>query len=267
MGCGASNAAGGVAPAPAAQQQAPVQQAHAPAAAPAPAHQPAAPAPSAAAQAPAEEPAAAPVQAHEEGEAKVQGGLPNKKPLKPLSWAEIRAKLPWDQSEDQKAQRQTLFKQFDVNGSGQLSLAEVDKAIRDVLAIGEIFDAKPVIIRAFEQVKALDGSKGVAANGLNNADFVSFSEFRLLLQYLYHFFVLFEFFHDIADVDGDAGRLSVNEFKAAKPQLASMGVQIADPEAEFVKIVATPGSNHILFSEFAEWALKKNLQYAVQETH
>ena len=42
-----------------------------------------------------------------------------------------------------------MFGQFDPNGNGYLSLAEVDKGIRDILNIEELFDCKPVIMRAF----------------------------------------------------------------------------------------------------------------------
>jgi hypothetical protein len=38
-----------------------------------------------------------------------------------------------------------MFKMFDPNNNGYLSLAEVDKGIRDVLCIDEMFDAKPAI--------------------------------------------------------------------------------------------------------------------------
>ena len=42
---------------------------------------------------------------------------------------------------------------MDMNQNGYLSLAEVDKGIRDVLKCDEIFSAKPVIIWAFNKAK------------------------------------------------------------------------------------------------------------------
>ncbi len=41
------------------------------------------------------------------------------------------------------------FNIFIQNGNGYLSLAEVDKGLRDVLNCEELFDAKPAIMRAF----------------------------------------------------------------------------------------------------------------------
>ena len=44
-----------------------------------------------------------------------------------IDWAEIRSKLPFERTEEQKAKRKDLFTQFDPNGNGFLSLAEVCK--------------------------------------------------------------------------------------------------------------------------------------------
>jgi hypothetical protein len=46
-----------------------------------------------------------------------------------------------------------MFIAFDPNANGYLSLAEVDKGVRDVLECEELFDAKPAIMRAFQAAK------------------------------------------------------------------------------------------------------------------
>ena len=48
------------------------------------------------------------------------------------------------------AARKKIFRGFDVNGNNWLSLAEIDKGLRDVLELPELFDAKPVIMRAYQ---------------------------------------------------------------------------------------------------------------------
>ena len=45
------------------------------------------------------------------------------------------AKLPTGTSEEEKEARDRLFQQFDPNGNGFLSLAEIDKGIQDVLGL------------------------------------------------------------------------------------------------------------------------------------
>jgi hypothetical protein len=45
---------------------------------------------------------------------------------------------------------------MDINENGFLSLAEVDKGLRDVLKTDDIFDCKPCIIRAFNACKSIN---------------------------------------------------------------------------------------------------------------
>jgi Ca2+-binding EF-hand superfamily protein len=47
-------------------------------------------------------------------------------------WA---AKLPIGKSDSENALRDELFRQFDPNGNGYLSLAEVDKGVQDILGL------------------------------------------------------------------------------------------------------------------------------------
>ena len=53
-----------------------------------------------------------------------------------------------------------LWFRNDVNGNGYLSLAEVDKGVRDVLQCDRLFHTKPVLIRAFESAKGCDATSG-----------------------------------------------------------------------------------------------------------
>lgn len=48
-------------------------------------------------------------------------------------WAELAEKLPYQKNAEQYKKRTELFNLFDPNGNGYLSLAEVDKGIRDIL--------------------------------------------------------------------------------------------------------------------------------------
>ncbi len=42
-----------------------------------------------------------------------------------IDWESINAKLPFERTDEAKEKRKDLFKQFDPNGNGFLSLAEV----------------------------------------------------------------------------------------------------------------------------------------------
>jgi len=169
------------------------------------------------------------------------------------NWAEIDAKMPIGTSETEHAQRMEMFKQFDPNGNGLLSLAEVDKGCRDVLGLHDIFDAKPVIMRAFQATKAA----GKAHSAHANADFVTHQEFRLLFVYLHQYMELWRLFEEIENPNEH--RIDINSFHKAIPKIRSWGVTVEDPEAEFHGIAK--GGHEILFQEFTDWALAKHLDH------
>lgn len=173
-----------------------------------------------------------------------------------VDWAKIRARLPVERTPEQKHKRFEMFKQFDPNGNGYLSLAEVDKGVRDILQVEEIFDAKPVMIRAFNAAKGANNAHISKGHNAHGADYIEVSEFRLLLVYLHKYLELWEMFEAL-DTSKDR-RVSLTEFKAAVPKIQSWGVKIPDPAAAFKEIDAN-GGGEILFDEFSDWALKKHL--------
>lgn len=186
--------------------------------------------------------------------------------VKQVNWTKIKAMLPYDRSPESVEERKKLWGQIDMNGNGYVSLAEVDKGLRDVFQIDEIFNCKPVIIRAFNAAKGI--GQGIKPPGwdeiqdryktraLDPVDYIERKEFRVLLIYLHEYTALRQLFDKI-DADHDH-RVSFEEFSLAVPLLRSMGQTIPSPEATFKEIDAD-GGGMILFREFSDWALKKNL--------
>ena len=170
-----------------------------------------------------------------------------------VDWAAMREKMPMEKTKEGKEARAALFLGFDPNGNGYLSLAEVDKGCRDILGLYDVFDAKPVIMRAFQAAKGANDKKGRSSRG---PDYVEKCEFRLLFVYLRQYFEIWQMFDEIDS--SDDRRVSLDEFKKAVPKLEEWGVTIADPEAEFKKI-DTNGGGMVLFAEFADYALKMAL--------
>lgn len=171
-----------------------------------------------------------------------------------IDWAAITAKLPTDKSDsDQKAKRKELFSGFDPNGNGVLSLAETEKGIRDVLQLDEVFDAKPAIIRAFQIAKNV--TKSTRSDGVGD-DYIEFREFRFFLLSLRQYFEYWAAFMR-TDADGDR-RINLKEFLAAKEKIMQWVGPIGDMEGEFKKIDKN-GGGYILFDEFVQWAISKNL--------
>lgn len=142
-----------------------------------------------------------------------------------------------------------------------LSLAEVDKAVRDVLGLDSLYSAKPVLIRAFQAAKDTSkGKKRPTRSGLSRDDYVEKDEFRLLLVYMRQYFEYFVAFNRI-DVNMDQ-KLSLEEFRLAVQEgtLEKYGVHVKEEEIEnvFGSIDGNEGGS-ILFDEFCHWAIQENL--------
>jgi hypothetical protein len=99
------------------------------------------------------------------------------------AWEEISAKLPAGDTEDDVKRRDEYWKFIDVNSNGYLSLAEVDKGLRDVVKLPELFHLKPVIIRAFNAAK-----NKLKAKNPHGDDYVSKAEFKYLVLYLRQYY-------------------------------------------------------------------------------
>merc|ERR1711863_79560 len=170
-----------------------------------------------------------------------------------INWEEINSKLPYQRNDEEKAKRRELFKQFDPNGNGYLSLAEVDKGMRDVLQCDELLDCKQAVNRSFHFAK--NKSQGDSKFG---DDLLEFREFRLFLQTLRQFFEYYQAFERIDT--GDDNRVSKEEFCSdkIKSSIETWVGKIEDMEAEFDTIDTNAGGQ-ILFTEFVDWALEKNL--------
>jgi len=177
-----------------------------------------------------------------------------------VDWESVSSKLPYERTPEAFAKRQELFNAFDPNGNGYLSLAEVDKGIRDVLQVDELFDAKPAIMRAFQAAKNVCP----AAEGSPGEDYVQRKEFRVLLQYLKHYFELWVMFQTI-DSAGDH-RINLEEFTTARPQINDWGITIEEgTEADVFGQLDSNDGGQVLFVEFCDWAIKQKLDLGEEE--
>jgi hypothetical protein len=78
-----------------------------------------------------------------------------RKANKKVDWAKVAAKLPWGKDKETATKRKMLFRQFDPNGNGLLSLAEADLGVVGVLNMGDVV-SKAVIMRAFQAAKGIN---------------------------------------------------------------------------------------------------------------
>ena len=165
-------------------------------------------------------------------------------------WARVQALLPVKKTAEDKERRIKLFKQFDPNGNGKLSLAEIDNACQKILELEKFTNnLQPILIRAYNAAKTLEKKE-------KDDEFVEFIEFRMLLVYIYHYFELMVMYDEI-DSSNDR-RVTLEEFKKAVPQIEKWGLKIKDPEATF-KSIDKNGGGVILFDEFCDFGTKSKL--------
>ena len=170
---------------------------------------------------------------------------------KNYDWAALLEKLPVKKNAEERAKRRSLWKAMDMNGNGYLSLAEFDRGIIDVLNLPDIFKQKKIILRAFTLAK-----NKVKGKTKKSDDFVEWLEFRYILIYLRQYLEYYSMFCRL-DTSDDF-KINLDEFKKGIPLMEKWGVKIDNPEAEFNKIDKNKGGS-IMFDEFAEYAIKKNL--------
>jgi Ca2+-binding EF-hand superfamily protein len=132
------------------------------------------------------------------------------------------------------AARKAIFQRYDDNRSGQLSLAEVDKAVKETW--GD--DADPEAIRvAFKAAAGGDGS-------------VSPSEFKKLLKMLVIMDELYDLFDAMDDPDGDHTMTQDEWVRIGCSRLAQvLGMEPALLSPEFAAMDAD-GGGKIRFEEF-----------------
>ena len=171
--------------------------------------------------------------------------------FKNFDWDGLLKSLPIGKTDEDKGKRKSLWDRMDANKNGYLSLAEFDGALRDVLKIPQIFPHKKVIARAYK-----DAKNKIKGKAKHSDDYVEWLEFRYLLIYLRQYFEYYVMFCR-ADLSSDF-KIKLDEFKKALPKLEKWGVKINDPAAEFKKL-DTNGSGSIMFDEFCEFAIQKNL--------
>ena len=171
--------------------------------------------------------------------------------FKDYDWEGLLQRLPIKKTVEERKKRRQLWNAIDMNGNGYISLAEFDRGVRDVLNLPKIFSLKKVLIRAFNAAK-----NKIKGKSKHSDDYVEWLEFRILLVYLRQYFEYYVMFCRI-DTSDDF-KVDINEFKKAIPTLEKWGVKITDPVAEFKKI-DNNNSGSIMFDEFCDYAIKKNL--------
>lgn len=126
----------------------------------------------------------------------------------------IQAHFPFRKNPEENKERKKLWKHMDYNGNGYLNLTEIENGWKYMGDIPEIMQRDSVINRAFNiaRTKVKSGKDKKART--RNDEFVTWSEYRYLLQYIceyYQYQIVFEHIDT-----GDDNKIAYEEFIQAK---------------------------------------------------
>eukprot|EP00930_Biecheleria_cincta_P039693 TRINITY_DN27265_c0_g1_i1.p1 TRINITY_DN27265_c0_g1~~TRINITY_DN27265_c0_g1_i1.p1 ORF type:complete len:482 (-),score=117.01 TRINITY_DN27265_c0_g1_i1:69-1514(-) len=188
---------------------------------------------------------------------------------------EIQGKLKFRKTEEEEAERNKLFEQMDVNNNECISLAELDKALPEVMGCVALFNAKPAIIRAFLAATGKDPARSDnAAFSEHKDDYCQKGEeFRVLMQYLHEYFEMYLIFQDMGDANEDR-RIDIKEWAnfITSGKAQRVGIKVT-PEMLEDKCGDTPMPGYslfnqidvdqggcILFKEFSDFCIRKGIE-------
>jgi Ca2+-binding EF-hand superfamily protein len=187
----------------------------------------------------------------------------------------MQGKLKYRKTPEEEEERTTLFNLIDVNGNGFVSLAEIDKALPELMGCVALFNAKPAIIRAFMAAvnKPLPKNDDQAFKKHSKDYIYAGEQFRVLIQYLHEFFQMYLIFQDIIDTDEDR-RIDCQEWAnfITSGNAERVGIEVT-PQMLEDKCGETPMAGYsvfneidtdqagcILFKEFSDFCIRKGIK-------
>lgn len=172
-----------------------------------------------------------------------------------IQWEKLRQLLPREKTAEGKEKRENLWLKFDPEQTGKITYSAVcDKAEAVIQLQNFTKKWRTLIRRAFDRASAR--SRRGSFLGPSSDVTIQYSEFRLLICYIYDYFEV-EVMFDQMDFSDD-GMVSREEFTRAVPFLDRWGVRIDYPDEVFDEIDQS-GDGKISFLEFAHWAAAKKL--------
>lgn len=159
--------------------------------------------------------------------------------------------LSVERSDDGKAKRIKMFRDFDKNGNGYLSLNEIEYGLSAVLGLSQSSHFNKAIRLAFNSAKDC-----VKNNHKFSKESIEMNEFRYFLCCLRQYIEYFEMFERV-NTDNDRF-IDFDEFVLALPLIEKWGFKVVNPLKAFEEIDLTKRGK-INYDEFCHWAIKHHL--------
>eukprot|EP00933_Yihiella_yeosuensis_P079178 TRINITY_DN9143_c2_g2_i1.p1 TRINITY_DN9143_c2_g2~~TRINITY_DN9143_c2_g2_i1.p1 ORF type:complete len:518 (+),score=121.07 TRINITY_DN9143_c2_g2_i1:57-1556(+) len=187
----------------------------------------------------------------------------------------MKGKLKWKDTPEEEAERAQLFQLMDINGNGYVSLAELDKALPDLMGCVALFNAKPAIIRAFMAALERPCPENDDRCFREHAkDYIQPGEqFRVLMQYLHEYFEMYLIFQEMGDADADR-RIDCQEWAdfIVSGKAERVGIEVTEellqdkcgetpmPGYSLFNEIDSDQGGCILFKEFSEYCIRKGIK-------
>ncbi len=110
----------------------------------------------------------------------------------------IAKRLPCKFTPHDKAEREALWELLDDNHNGELTYEELTKGLREYVRIPELYDLRPVLIKAFNAAKLNRENEQGKVEKKWGEEYIVKSRFRLFLKYVRQYYELWVAFNMIA---------------------------------------------------------------------
>eukprot|EP00090_Calanus_glacialis_P011768 TRINITY_DN20162_c0_g1_i4.p1 TRINITY_DN20162_c0_g1~~TRINITY_DN20162_c0_g1_i4.p1 ORF type:complete len:189 (-),score=61.02 TRINITY_DN20162_c0_g1_i4:146-712(-) len=175
-----------------------------------------------------------------------------------VNWDTIMELLPVGEGDDYEERVKEMFELFNVNDQKGLTVFEIENGVVDMTQTGDMFDSEKAINDSFSHASRLKWEKEKSM--MDKLDYTQFKLFLRILRMTYNFYEAFNY------VDSDGEHIITRDTfceDATKKVLERWLGPREDWAEEFDSIDMTnkKGDGNVLFREFFDWALNKNIDF------
>merc|ERR1711915_499744 len=173
-----------------------------------------------------------------------------------VNWETVNEMLPYGEGDDYEERVKEMFDLFNVNDEKGLTVFEIENGIVDMTQTGDVFDSEKAINDAFKYASKLKYEK--PKNMEEKLDFKQMKLFIRILRMTYCFYQAFNY------VDSEGTHVISKEDFIKEETVKVLDDWLGpheewDEEFDNIDLTNKKGEGKVLFKEFFEWALHKNI--------
>lgn len=158
---------------------------------------------------------------------------------------ELRNKLPIQTTEEKTALRNKLWKLWDTNGNGFVSLTEITNELAKMVEHPDASEFKTIV-----EMAAVEAKKAAKSNSPRGIEQIEKAEFRYFLLYFLQYYEHLTAFKKL-DLNGDH-LIDKEEFEKGKQILLKWKIQ-PSKVTQLSKTLEVENTSSITFEKFSAW--------------